>query len=341
VVTPAGPVAGTLELSPGAVRRTAVLDMLWHDPKDPNATAADGAALQIVGSVRDRSPRGAVTAHCRAGVAPDNRLVRLATEPDGSALQVLIGAQVASGFRALAAQALPQDEQTTLRAVLDDLPVAALIARYAVQRTASLLAAPEQAAGLAMEARTIHRPELAQLILERMTNLCAGWQEGGIAVTAMRQSAEMPLQSCPAAPSLAGADPDGWQEVIPLPTFAMRRRRRLDVVPDGAGGARVHGMFRDTYGEPGRGEIVLHEYALTARVDAGARLHDVVAEPRVLPFEECPLAAASAGRLEGLPAAEAAAALHQNVLGSSGCTHLTDMLRGLGAVPYLLSDAAA
>lgn len=336
-----GPARSTPPLRPDAVRRTVVLDMAWQHASDATRSTADGVALHLSGTVSDRGPGSGRSASCRAGLAPDNRLLHLESTPADARLQVLLGLPVVAGFRARAQATLPEQAHTPLRALLDELPAAALVARYAVQRTAALLEAQQDPSGLAMGARSQPRPEVAAVILERMTDLCSGWREGGIAVTSMRRSAVLPLQDCPPAPDLDGADPEGWQCVGPVPPTAMRRRQRLDVTPDGSGGASVEGMFRDSYGDPDGGEVVLHEYALSAVLDDRGHLHDVVAEPRVLPFEECPLAAASAAALAGRPAEQAGGGLRQQVLGNTGCTHLTDMLRGLAATPALLSGEAA
>ena len=64
-------------------------------------------------------------------------------------------------------------------------------------------------------------------------------------------------------------------------------------------------LFRDTHVDPTGAETILHEYALTATVDAATgAFTSCSAVPRVLPWVECPVAAASADRLVGQPVAD-------------------------------------
>ena len=95
-------------------------------------------------------------------------------------------------------------------------------------------------------------------------------------------------------------------------------------------------MFRDSMWDPDGREIVVHEYRLDATADAGSgALRSVAAEPRVLPFPECPLVAGNASWLIGTPMAELRATVLQRLRGVDCCTHLNDMLRALAEVPLL------
>jgi hypothetical protein len=124
----------------------------------------------------------------------------------------------------------------------------------------------------------------------------------------------------------------------------MRRHRRLDVAVDPADPCVlvVDAMFRDSYTVLSGTETVLHEYDVVARVDrAGGTVLSAQALPRVLPWQECPAAAASAGRLAGTPLADLRARLRVEFAGTSTCTHLTDALRGLEDVAALAGDLPA
>jgi hypothetical protein len=61
-----------------------------------------------------------------------------------------------------------------------------------------------------------------------------------------------------------------------------------------------------------------------------------VATPHVLPWLECPVAAASATRLAGVPLAGLRGHVRQTFGGTSTCTHLNDTLRSLEDVSTLL-----
>jgi hypothetical protein len=55
----------------------------------------------------------------------------------------------------------------------------------------------------------------------------------------------------------------------------------------------------------------------------------------VLPYPECPWAAASAQRLEGVNVADLPTVVKQEFAGTSTCTHLNDLLRSLRDVHRL------
>jgi hypothetical protein len=145
-------------------------------------------------------------------------------------------------------------------------------------------------------------------------------------------------QSTAVVPPLADAeDPLSWHALdpVPDPCVAMRRARRIDVVADGDL-LLVDAMFRDSSWLPDRTEIAVHEYRLTASVDrATAILSSVEAEPRVLPFAECPAAAGNVGRLVGVPMQELRHEVLERLQTTDCCTHLNDALRALAEVPAL------
>jgi len=121
----------------------------------------------------------------------------------------------------------------------------------------------------------------------------------------------------------------------------MRRQRLVEVTNRGS--LDVYAMFRDTHLQEGERANVLHEYSLTAAVDrASATLEHCVAQPHVLPWNECPDAAASAPRLDGLPLDGVRDLVRREFRGLGTCTHLNDLLRSLGDLAALLPavDAA-
>jgi len=100
--------------------------------------------------------------------------------------------------------------------------------------------------------------------------------------------------------------------------------------------AEVDAFFRDSHmGEDGY-ETIIHEYVIAATVDtASMTFVDATATPHVLPWWECPQAAASAHRLAGRPLAMLRPAVRAEFLGPTTCTHLNDTLRSLEDVASL------
>jgi hypothetical protein len=307
---------------------------------DVGARTAWGVALSMVGAARDlrTGPGGggdvAVVAEAsvRAGFDVGRTLVSLETTPAARWAQSLLGTRAGGGFRRRIDEALaPEAEEGSalLRMVLDDLPAGALISGYAWVRLAR---------------RQGHDPSdlMSPAIGERMIDLCSGWRRGGQAMDGIAAGMGVPLQDCPPAPDLALVDPVGWHAIGPLEPDWMRRRRCIDVAvedpADPAGRFSVWSMFRDCVGEPGGGEAVLHEYVV--EVDGvGAAIEAVRAEPRVLPFPECPGAAPHVEALVGRTLSELPTAVPETLAGIASCTHLNDLLRALGGAAQLVEAA--
>jgi hypothetical protein len=115
----------------------------------------------------------------------------------------------------------------------------------------------------------------------------------------------------------------------------MRRRRRIDAYEESAGRIGIDAMFRDTYVRSDGVETIIHEYTLDAVVDAETGvIVDSRATPRVLPWQECPGAIASAERITGMTLSDLHFRVRQELFGTSTCTHLNDLLRSV-------ADAAA
>jgi len=102
-------------------------------------------------------------------------------------------------------------------------------------------------------------------------------------------------------------------------------------------GVEIEAFFRDSHMTPDGVETVLHEYTVRATADAALRrVVDCSATPRVLPWRECPQAAASAERLAGVLFDGLRQHVRSQLVGATTCTHLNDCLRGLEDVPHLL-----
>ena len=120
----------------------------------------------------------------------------------------------------------------------------------------------------------------------------------------------------------------------------MRRARRIDIWIDDL--IRIDSAFQDSATNPRGGRTAVHEYRLTATADPiSLTLLSVTAEPRVLPYPECPAAAANAPRLVGARLADLRAKVLGELSGVAGCTHLNDALRALAEAPALVERLKA
>jgi Protein of unknown function (DUF2889) len=322
------PASGTPPRLPGSVRRTTTIDMLRPaGPHGPLELTAHGRDL-LTGS--DSDGRALASASCRAVIdfLGGRLLEELSTTPPRP-LDGLLGTRVSSGFRGLVDATDPalSTDDTLLYQLLDDFPVATLISGHAV---AAAFQPGQELPAMA------GRPGF-------MPDLCAGWATGGTIMNGIDTNGRPPVVTGPDAPSLGDeADPGGWHATARLAPGSMRRARRIDVrpLPGTTAPAVVDAMFRDSYVLPDGTETIIHEYTLTAGIDDGA-VTTCEARPRVLPWVECPAAAASAVRLAGQPLRTLRSHVRASFTGTSTCTHLNDMLRALADVPALLELASA
>ncbi|WP_277224131.1 DUF2889 domain-containing protein [Mycolicibacterium hassiacum] len=224
-----------------------------------------------------------------------------------------------SGFRNTVDKVAPElrarrDLRYTL---LDDVPVATLISGHALA-----------ASGVLGKASTGGYLPVA--------DQCAGFVTGGLLMSSFARD-EPTVVTGPTAPDLRDpADPWCWHDMAELPVHGMRRCRRLDVSPvDDGRTVLIDAMFRDTYERADGVETIIHEYTLDAAVDpvSGVILRSE-ATPRVLPWQECPGAVASARRITGMRLDELHGRVRNELHGTTTCTHLNDLLRSI-------ADAAA
>jgi hypothetical protein len=304
---------------PGSVRRTSSIDMTRE--------AGSLDPVYLVGRGRDLKTTydGAATevgqSRMKATVELVPRVIQhLDIKPAIPGMH-LVGAPAMSGFRAVVDKAAPELRQRRdLRyTLLDDVPVATLISGHALSASGAL----------GNVAKSGYLPVADQ---------CAGFVTGGLLMSSF-EAGDPAVVTGPVAPELAGADdPLAWHDLPVLPIHGMRRRRRLDVVHSGDGReVLIDAMFRDTYMRADGQETIVHEYTLAAAVDteSGTILHSS-AVPRVLPWQECPGAVASATRITGMKLSELHFRVRQELSGTSTCTHLNDLLRSIADAEALI-----
>ncbi|MFE4963789.1 DUF2889 domain-containing protein [Streptomyces sp. NPDC056660] len=323
---PHHPTTDTPPRRPGSLRRTSSIDMLRPDGVDGELLLVGRARDLLTGPDGRATVVGEAAVHARVDYTGNFALSEIRTTPELAGVPDLLGASVSAGFRSRVGRALPGERAhaTLTHLLLDDLPGAALVSGYAV--------------GAGNE--RISKRDTGPFALQR-ADICAGWRSDGIMLTEIARTGTMPTVQGPVAPVLErDDDPWAWHDPGPLPAHGMRRRRRLDLI-DGRPLA-LDVFYRDTHMGPDGEETVIHDYAVNGRIDPDTlEILALHAEPRTLPWTECPAAAAGAGRLVGRTVAGLRRWVRAELTGTSTCTHLNDALRSVEDVDTLAGTLAA
>jgi Protein of unknown function (DUF2889) len=314
------PTTGNPPRRPRSARRTASIDMT-RDEGSLDPVYLDGRARDLW-TAADGSVTELGSATLSATIELIARVVRhVEVTPPVAAMSRLAGAPAMSGFRAAADKAAPElrDARDLRYTLLDDVPVATLISGHAL--SASNLLGDVTKSG--------YLP---------VSDQCAGFASGGQLLTSLNDGGTV-TPTGPRAPDLDhGDDMWAWHHVSALPRHAMRRRRRIDVYDESAGRVGIDAMFRDTYVRSDGVETIIHEYTLVAVVDAETGvIVDSRATPRVLPWQECPGAVASAALITGMTLRDLHFRVRQELSGTSTCTHLNDLLRSVADAEALIA----
>jgi Protein of unknown function (DUF2889) len=326
-----GPVGSSPDRHPGSIRRTSSVDIVWA----PGMTglALNGVARDLV------TGRSLANATIVDATIVDQAIFNVVLSPP--ALGITSAEFDTADNDTIAAWLIGRPSQFKLRTVLqreypefvaagsvaallvDEIPGASLISGAALGRTGKL-----------DRARGRSGPP---------ANVCAGWIESGSMHVGLDTRPFM--GEGPPAPSLLRADdPLAWHTEAALPVHAMRRRRRIDVLPPGRGGAPIRAdiYFRDSFIEDDGTESVVHEYGVAITIDAiEHRITSIVPTAHVLPSPECPAALASAQRLAGMAIGAVRAHVRDEFRGTSTCTHLNDVLRSAGDLDALIAQVTS
>lgn len=315
---------GTPARRPNSFRRTTT-----HTSLRPDGILGD---VQMEGLGRDvwTGPDGAARTLAQARLDAtiafvEGRALRaLRLDPDaGVSVARLIGGSVSSGFRRAVDEAWAGEDPggSLMYQLLDELPTATLVSGYAMG-----------AAGL--------HPPSGSVAMSRQVDICAGWVAGGTMLVQAEELGHTPPMRGPLAPTLESPDDrEAWHPMGPVGPHAMRRWRRIDLWPaDVDGPLEVEAFFRDSHVDPEGVETVVHEYTVTAQLEPGTHVFlSCRAAPGALPWEECPGALPSAGRLTGTPAGDVRERVRKTFIGTTTCTHLNDTLRALAVLPHMAS----
>lgn len=299
---------------PGTIRRVSVINSVWdeHDQLSFTGRALDTVADEH-GVVRTIAVVELVT-EC------DHERTVVAVRVNGVDHPELTGSHIMRGFRPkLRASAIPEGSLAYM--VLDDVPLAGLVAHYGLDRRLQRTGTPYSS-----DDPENYAPQF---------DYCAGWAATGSLVESLRSGHGIIYNELPPTPD---RDLDAAAGLAHLPTDSMRRRRRIDVRAEGDA-LVVDAWFRDSYVDVDDVEGSLHEYSVHAEIDADGVLRSVTPVPHSLPYDECPSAAAKPQRLVGTPVAELRTTTPATLRGVDHCTHLSDTLRGLADVAAIAASA--
>nr|WP_211662784.1 DUF2889 domain-containing protein [Mycolicibacter kumamotonensis] len=314
------PTRATPPRHPGSVRRTSSIDMT-RDKDSLDPVYLRGRARDLVTGL-DGTTTELGTAELNATVELVPRVVRhIDVDPPIAGMSRLAGAPAMSGFRAAADKVAPdlRENRDLRHTLLDDVPVTALISGHAL--SASGLLGDTTKSG--------YLPVADQ---------CAGFVTGGLLMNSF-EGGDPATVTGPIAPDIDHGDPLAWHPVAELPVHGMRRRRRLDVHAAAQHAhVEIDAMFRDTYVRADGRETIIHEYTLAATVDMDSGVIVAArATPRVLPWQECPGAVNSAARITGMTLLQLHFRVRHELVGTSTCTHLNDLLRSIADAEALVA----
>jgi hypothetical protein len=319
-----GPIGYAPTRRAASIRRTSSIDVVWPDGYG-SAGHFHGIGRDIYSDSADSAPRILALQRFEAVVSPQREIARISTVPARPAAAALIGLNAGSQLRKALDGVLAQDlaNSAPLYLLLDDLAGASLVANWAWSRWGD---------GWLSQFIPVSDAEALEQRRSRMTDICTGFAVGSSAITDIRGQLHDARTVLPLAHP---DDPAGWHKLPVSNGVTMRRARRIDVWFEN-GRIQIEAMFQDSASTPDGGRMAVHEYGLQASADIhSGELLSLVAQPRILPYLECPAAADNVTRLIGLPLA----GLRQQVLvmlrREVGCTHLNDALRALAEVPAL------
>jgi hypothetical protein len=298
--------------------------MSWPDGMG-NDLHLKGRARDLLTPVRgetvvvDRADLYAVTGR-------ERDIQRIEADPTPDGLQSLVGCRAGGNLRKAIAAELPDEaaKGSPLHLLLDDLAGSTLISGFVFVRWLDHL--PE------MRERLTKAP-----VHQQMADICSGFRTGSSALRSDGSIVHNQNTAYP-GPLADPSDPHGWHELDEPPVPAMRRARRIDVWDDG-GTIGIDAMFRDSAWDPDGRELVVHEYQILGEADReSGLLLSVTAVPRVLPYAECPGAAANAGWMAGTELRAMRREVLARLRNADCCTHLNDGLRSLAEVPILAAS---
>jgi Protein of unknown function (DUF2889) len=314
---------------PGSVRRTTSIDTHWPDGFG-EPMIMEGHARDVLTPLLGGAPEILADGGYTITASPLREILAIDVTPPRDNAQKMVGIRAGGASRNALSQIMGADRGTPLFQIMDDFAGASLVSGWIWSRWQTDWVSLLQKAGpqLAGRART-------------MEGVCTGFSPGASSLT----EEGMPIhdgQSHTIVGTLIHPDdPDGWHPLAEQSGTQMRRARRIDVWrADGL--IHVDAGFQDSGLMPDGQRSAVHEYVVTAIVDPAAMtLLSITADPRILPYRECPGAVRHIQKMVGHPITGFRNDVLETLPGILGCTHLNDVLRALADVPVLAASLPA
>lgn len=312
-------VGETPERRPGSVRRTLSIDVHWPAGDDTSCELI-GRGRDISSDAPDRAPAVLAEAGLRA-LLTHREVATLSLTPAIPGMAEITNVNAGGALRKAFAMRAPDERArgSITHMLIDDVGGTSLVAVWTPRFWRRRLD-PASTQG---DQNPI------------MAGMCIGFRAGGgaLAANGRRKDAAPP---CPAEALGHPLDPLGWH-VLPgdLAKMNFRRARRTDIWREN-GGLAVDAHFQDSASDPdGGARLCIHEYRVSAWVDAQGTLRDLDIAIGTLPFPSCLAAPVNVAVLIDQPVATMREAVPLYLKGTAGCTHLNDVMRSLADVPAL------
>lgn len=309
---------------PGSIRRTTNIDSDWPDGFG-NPWVMTARARDLLTPFKGE-PIVSGEGSFRILASPLREILEISIDPDDPRAHQLVGVRAGGASRLALADILGDLRGSPTFQLLDDFAGASLVAGWIWSRWT-----PDW-----HERMRANQLQSTAGNKGRMVNICTGFTEGG---TSLRPDGTVDHgnQSSTEVGSLVNpADPAGWHDLPVQEGRPMARRaRRIDIWRD-EGLLKVDAGFQDSGPNPQGTRTAIHEYRVYAEIDEDSEtLVAMQALPLILPFRECPGASVKAVRMTGERIGNFRQAVLDRLAGTTGCTHLNDVLRALADVPHL------
>lgn len=335
-----------------SVRRTSSIDMTWPDGRMDEMHML-GRARDIYTHEEGGQPIVLAEDAFKARIGATRVINDIEVSPPRKHIGKLVGQRGGGHLRAVLDEALHEERTnaTPLYLLLDDISGASLVGGWAwsrwTQRWGAGADGPDTpppsippiptilpSPSIDMTAVSVANPNAPQFTPRSMENTCTGFRAN--ATSLRSDGVASPHQSATPVGLMSNPnDPAGWHEVLHTKDVSMRRARRIDIwIEDDV--IEIEGAFQDSATSPSGTRIAVHEYGLRAAADLETgKLISISADPRILPYADCPAAVLNVGRLIGASMRDLRRTVLEMLRKTAGCTHLNDTVRSLAEVPIL------